>query len=271
MAIKMITTDIDGTLLTNAKKITTHTKKALQMARQQGVYVVLCSGRPLVGMREYLTELGLNQADDYAITFNGGQAQRVTETMPLFSKMLTTEDFIKLDQLSHQLGVRGQAVTPDGNIYVTTPDVSPVSVMDSYFTKMPLHVRENAMTAGIFDLAKYMWADEASILTSAISKLPTDIQESYYCVHGEEWFFEFMHPRATKGNTMLDLAAKLGIKPAEVMAVGDQNNDLTMIKAAGLGVAMGNANPLVKENAQVVTTDNEHEGLATAVEKYVLN
>jgi Predicted hydrolases of the HAD superfamily len=54
------------------------------------------------------------------------------------------------------------------------------------------------------------------------------------------------------------------------MAAGDQNNDLTMISAAGLGVAMGNANPLVKKEAQVVTTDNEHDGLAVAVEKYAL-
>lgn len=270
MAIKMITTDIDGTLLNNNKQITTHTKEILQAARRQGVYIVLCSGRPLVGVEQYLAELGLDSADDYVITFNGAQVQRSTCSGSLISNLLTGKDFQVLDKLAHDLGVRGQAVTPDGNIYVTTPDVSPVSVMDSYFTKMPLHVRPNATSAGISCLAKYMWADAPQILTEALVSLPEKIRDKYYSVHSEEWFFEFMHPLASKGQAMVELAAKLKIKPSEIMAAGDQNNDLTMISAAGLGVAMGNANPLVKKEAQVVTTDNEHDGLAVAVEKYAL-
>lgn len=270
MAIKMITTDIDGTLLNNNKQISTHTKEVLQEARRQGIYVVLCSGRPLVGVQEYLSELGLTGNDDYVITFNGAQVQHGTGDRPLIANLLTGQDFCLLDELAHKLGVRGQAVTPDGNIYLTTPDISPVTVMDSYFTKMLLHVRPAALPTEVSHLAKYMWADVPKVLDQAIDNLPQKVRDKYYCVHSEEWFFEFMHPLATKGQAMVELAGKLKIMPSEVMAVGDQDNDLTMIETAGLGVAMGNANSTVKQEAQVVTEDNEHDGLAVAVEKYVL-
>ncbi len=73
MAIKLIATDIDGTLVNDERKITSFTRKVLKQARAKGVYVVLCTGRPVSGIQNYIEQLELNTTDDFAITFNGAQ------------------------------------------------------------------------------------------------------------------------------------------------------------------------------------------------------
>ena len=81
---------------------------------------------------------------------------------------------------------------------------------------------------------------------------------------------ELSAPGVTKGRGLMALAAHLGLTPGQVMAVGDSGNDLTMVQMAGLGVAMANATPDVLAAADVVTGDNNHDGVAQAIEKYVL-
>lgn len=78
-------------------------------------------------------------------------------------------------------------------------------------------------------------------------------------------------PGVTKGRGLLALAAELGLDRRQVMACGDSGNDLEMIRAAGLGVAMGNASPDVLAAADVITLDNNHDGVAAAIETYVLH
>ena len=81
---------------------------------------------------------------------------------------------------------------------------------------------------------------------------------------------ELNAPGISKGRGLMALAERLGLALDEVMAVGDSGNDLTMLEAAGLGVAMGNATEEIKQAADVITADNNHDGVAEAIEKYVL-
>ena len=81
---------------------------------------------------------------------------------------------------------------------------------------------------------------------------------------------ELSAPGVTKGRGLMALAEHLGLTPDQVMAVGDSGNDLTMVQLAGLGVAMGNATREVLAAADAVTADNDHDGVAEAIEKYVL-
>ena len=79
-----------------------------------------------------------------------------------------------------------------------------------------------------------------------------------------------MHPKAHKGAAVLELGKHLGLTKEQIMVLGDENNDLTMFELAGFGVAMGNANDQIKDLASAVTTDNNHDGVGVALEKYVL-
>ena len=85
------------------------------------------------------------------------------------------------------------------------------------------------------------------------------------------YFLEILDKRVTKGTGVKSLADALGIKAEEVMAIGDQENDIAMIEYAGVGVAMDNAIPAVKEAANFITKSNLEDGVAYAIEKYVLN
>ena len=265
----MIATDIDGTLVNDNKEISPKTLAALKAARKKGVFVVLCTGRPVSGVKPYLEQLGLTQDENYVITYNGALATNIASGQVVVSNTLDYSDFTKLDTLSHELNVHGQAIQPSSDLYVTTPDISYYTVLDSFYTKMPLHYRPQAQIPTEFPMAKYMWADEPAAINQALPNLPTAIKEDYYTVRSEGWFFEFMHKDAHKGKTTLELANKLGIKPHEILTAGDQQNDLTLIQA-GFGVAMGNAIPEIKDLAQYVTADNNHDGLGLAVEKFVL-
>lgn len=269
MTIKLIATDIDGTLVKDNKEISEYTINTLKKAHANGVHIVLCTGRPVSGVQNYLTQLGLTSANDYVITYNGAQVQKVGNNEVLISNTLDYTDFLTLDNLSHQLNIHGQAILPSSDMYVTTPDISYYSVLDSFYTKMPLHYRLQNEIPHTFKPAKYMWADEPHILQRATTGLSPAIKNKYYTVRSEKWFFEFMHPDATKGNATLKLAKMLGIDVSEILTAGDQENDLTLIKT-GLGVAMGNAIPKIKSSAQYITDDNNHDGLAKAIEKFVL-
>jgi len=115
-----------------------------------------------------------------------------------------------------------------------------------------------------------MMIDEPAILDAAIARLPQTFRDKYTTVKSSPFYFEILNKEASKGAAVANLAQHLGIKQEEIMAIGDNENDLSMIEYAGLGVAMGNAVPLIKEAANVVTATNDEHGVAEAIKKFVL-
>ena len=269
MAIKLVASDIDNTLLTTDKKLTARTIAAVQAAKERGIHVVLCTGRPLTGVLPLLNQLGLTTDSDYVITLNGAQVQRATGEQ-LFASTIPLTEYRQLVPYFAKLGVNMHMVTLNSGVYVHQPDIGYYTVFDTYHTKMHLHVVPLKQLPANIQIAKYMMADEPAKIDAVTQQLPSTITDHFYCVRSERFFYELLNKQATKGNAVMALAHRLGITPAEVMTLGDENNDLTMIAQAGWGVAMGNANSQVKAVAQAVTADNNHDGVAQAIEKYVL-
>ena len=117
---------------------------------------------------------------------------------------------------------------------------------------------------------KAVIAYHQEVLDPKILAIPSAIREKYEVIKTRNNLLEFMPKGITKAYGIELLARDLGITIDEVMAIGDEENDLPMIRYAGLGVAMANAVPLIKEAADVVTDSNEADGVATVIEKYVL-
>ena len=115
-----------------------------------------------------------------------------------------------------------------------------------------------------------MMIDEPEILGPAMEKLPKEVYEKYTVVRSTPFFLEFLNKEVNKGVGVELLAKHLGIKREEVMTFGDAGNDLHMIEYAGLGVAMANAFDEVKEAANYITDTNENDGVAKAIEKFIL-
>ena len=116
-----------------------------------------------------------------------------------------------------------------------------------------------------------MMIDEPAILDDAITRIPDEVREKYTVMKSSPYFLEILDKRVNKGTGVKSLAEVLGIEPDEIMALGDQENDIAMIAFAGVGVAMDNAIPAVKAAADFVTKSNLEDGVAYAIEKFVLN
>ena len=269
MAIKLITIDIDDTLVNTAKQVTPRVKAALQEATGQGVKGVLTTGRPLPGVQEYLDELGLNHQDDqYAITYNGGVVQ-TTNGEEFGGKELAYSDYLRLREVADELGAYLQVETIDA-AYTSAKEINYWASRENFLIKMPLIIKPVDEMDPNDHYVKFMFIGDEADIDSWRDALPADVKEAYYIVKSTPQHLEFMHKDATKGSGLLTLAAKLGIDRSETMALGDQQNDVTMIEAAGLGVAMGNAVPEVKAVADVETTTQNADGVGVAVEKWVL-
>lgn len=269
MTIKMIAIDIDGTLLNEKNELAPATIAAVQAATAQGIKVVLCTGRPLTGVQPYLDALKLSGDDQYAITYNGSVSQTVSGKM-MTNHSLSYNDFIDLEALARKLQVHFQIETPDF-IYTPNKDISAYTIAESMLVKMLIRYRAVGEISRDLTISKAMFVDHKDIIDRVNAEIPQEFRDRFYVVQSTPFFVEIMNKQASKGNTLGELATKLGFSADEVMAIGDQGNDLTMIDYAGLGVAMGNAIDEIKEAAQVTTLTNVEDGVAAAIHKYVLD
>ncbi|EOT44067.1 MULTISPECIES: sugar-phosphatase [Enterococcus] len=269
MSIKLVAIDIDGTLLNSASQLTTGVKEALQKAKEKGVYIVLCTGRPLPGVKEYLNTLDLLSADDYVITYNGSLVQNVATQQTVFSANLTKSDYLKVNYMAQKLGVHLHVSGVDA-IFTANRNISPYTVHESALVHMPIKYRtSDEMVHNDYDMIKMMMIDEPEILDHAITQLPLDFKEQYTIVKSAPFYLEILHKGANKGIALAKLAEHLNIKQAEVMAIGDNENDMAMLEYAGIGVAMQNAVEKTKAVADYVTTaSNDEDGVKEAIEKF---
>lgn len=270
MTIKLVTIDMDGTLLNTSHKIAPEVKKTIQKAVAKGVHIVLCTGRPIKGVTEQLAELELYNETDYVITYNGSLIQKTKSGEVISRHGLSYEDFLEIEVMARRVGSHLHSID-EHNIYTPNRDISPYSVHESFLVKMPLKYRTPEEITPDISMIKMMMIDEPAILDEVIKKIPDSFKEKYSTVKSSPFYYEIMNKEVSKGFAVEKLAQHLGYTKEEVMAIGDNENDLTMIEYAGIGVAMGNAIPVVKAAADVEVADNDHHGVAEAIKKYILD
>ena len=273
MAIKMVAIDIDGTLINDKREITPRTVAAIKKASQQGVKIVLCTGRPMTGVTAYLKQLGLNDRDDeYVVSFNGGLAQ-TTSGQVMVDESMAFDDYADWENYCLKESVHSQLETRD-YIYTTNQDISKYTVYESDLVDMPIRYRSLDEMARIRDqyvIAKAMMVDEKDVIDRALANLPEELASRFSIVRSEDFYLEFMRKGVSKGQALDMLCKELGVAASEVMALGNAQNDNSMLEFAGHGVAMGNSIPETLAVADDVTADNNHDGVAAAIDKYVFN
>ncbi|APZ04999.1 sugar-phosphatase [Kosakonia cowanii] len=270
MAIKLIAIDMDGTLLLPDHTISPAVKNAIAAARERGINVVLTTGRPYAGVHSYMKELHMEREGDYCITYNGALVQNASDGSTVAQTTLSYDDYRYLEQLSREVGSHFHALDRN-TLYTANRDISPYTVHESFVATIPLVFCEAEKMDPQTQFLKVMMIDEPTILDQAITRIPQEVKEKYTVLKSAPYFLEILHKSVTKGTGVKALADVLNIKPEEIMAIGDQENDIAMIEFAGVGVAMENAIPSVKEAADFVTKTNLEDGVAYAIEKFALN
>lgn len=265
---KIIALDMDGTLLNSQKQITPRTKEAITKARQQGIRVVLATGRPLEGIVNQLKELNIQSNDDYVLFYNGSIVQNVGTGEVIHQDIITGKDAKDIYHIAQKLGV---------NTHAFSQKLGLITPKNSRYTEVEATINGIGITEMDFDtleddhpIIKSMIIDEPEKLSAAIAQLPAEFHERFTIVQSSPYFLEFLNPNSNKGVGLKAIADHLNIPASEVISMGDAGNDLHMLHYAGLGVAMGNAMEETKAAADVITLSNDEDGVAVAIEKYAL-
>lgn len=263
---KLIAIDMDGTLLKEDKTISKETLKAIKRAREKGIRVVLASGRPLEGIRPYLEKLDLVKRDEYVLSYNGALVQNILTGEIVTGNTLKGIDYKKLYEESKERKVNIHAFTKQGCI---TPKLSIYTEIEGSVNNIPITVTPVEAIGNEEPVMKVMLVDEEKKLDRAIEELPKELYDKYTILRSAPIFLEFLHKESNKGEGVKALAELLGLKPSEVICIGDAGNDLHMIEYAGLGVAMGNGSEEIKAVADYITKSNEEDGVAHVINKFI--
>lgn len=267
--IKLIAIDLDGTLLTDAKTISDTNKEILAKAKARGVKIVICTGRPLIAIKDYLAELNLLDADDYSITFNGGLIQ--TNTGEILGKTAMDLADVKhihqlLEKIDLPMDVLSDALCFQLETSADHPSIYPtMNKALTYVSKTIEALKEDAL------YNKVVSAVDVDYLDQQMALIPAEEYERFEIFKTRPNLLEFMPKGVTKAFGLSVLGEHLGIAANEMMALGDEANDLSMINYAGMGVAMENATDGVKTAANFVTRTNQADGVAHAIQKFVFD
>ncbi|HGD1690511.1 TPA: Cof-type HAD-IIB family hydrolase [Streptococcus agalactiae] len=268
--IKILALDLDGTLFTTDKKVSEENKVALKAAREKGIKVVITTGRPLKAIGNLLEDLELVSDEDYSITFNGGLVQQNTGKI-LAKTAMTRQEVEDIHEELYQVGLP-KDILSEGTVYsiankghhsqyhLANPLLEFIEVDD--LEQVPKDVVYNKIVSVI----------DATYLDQQIAKLPDRLKVDYEMFKSRDIILELM-PKGVHKAVGLELLTKhLGLDSSQVMAMGDEANDLSMLEWAGLGVAMANGIPEAKAIAKATTIcNNDESGVAEAIGKYILS
>jgi len=265
MNYKLIAMDLDGTLNNDEKRITDKTRQALMDAQNQGIRLALASARPSPGLYKERDILRLQDHDGILMSYNGGRIVSAATGQVLFE---TAMDMEVTRQVLRQL--ERLPVTPildDGRQFYVTSKTG---------YKVDYECRNNNMTCTeVANLADFLPFAPIKILMSVLpeslgavqTQIAAFLPPQLSVVQTAPFYLEIIPRTINKGQGILNVCAALNIRPEEVMAFGDAANDIPMLRAAGMGVAMGNAADAVKAAADYVTASNNDDGIAAALEQ----
>lgn len=270
MKYRLVAIDMDGTLLNSENHVTDRTREALNKAMEKGVYIILSTGRILKSALYYSDELGLNNP---MITCNGAiivdedknvvfEKSIEKEVVSKIMDILDSEDIYyhfydkekfyskeKVEEILRFYNESGSTFTVDMNTFDNKDEVLSDEDISTY---------------------KFIFIDDDR---EKLNNLRSELDKMEGVETSSSWInnIEAMASGVSKGNAIGIMCDRLGVSLDEVIAIGDGENDLSMLTKAGLGVAMGNASEFVKSHADCVTDTNDQDGVAKVIEKYILD
>lgn len=266
---KLIALDLDGTLVRKNQTVSPHTQEVLRRVQEQGVKVVIASGRPTYGTAPIADLLHVGDYGGYLMSFNGGAIYDWATKEMLYSKMLDSSVLPYLYECSKQHGFHIMTYV-GSNIIAEVADNSYIQ-FTSMRNKMPVRVVPNFLAEVTSPLAKCMIVGDPEPLHQLELEMVPHLKGKAEAYRSEPFFLEIVPQGIEKAKGLATLLEKIGMKREELMAFGDGYNDISMLQFAGMGVAMGNAAEEIRKAADFVTRSNEDDGIAYAIEKLIFN
>lgn len=265
---KVLVLDIDGTLTNSQKEISPATKRGILETLKRGHKVILASGRPTPGMRRYEKELELEKYGGYLLSFNGG---RIVECR---SGEIVYQRTLPLNIIPGLYGFAGKnqcgLLTYFGDRIISAFEPDEYVKLESRINGMEIKVVDNFKEYVDFDINKCLLTAppvRAEALEQELAAKYGDILSIY---RSEPFFIEVMPKNVDKAASLDRMLETVGMTRENAICCGDGFNDISMIKYAGVGVAMGNAQPAVKDAADFITGTNDEDGLVQVMDEFIL-
>lgn len=267
--IELVAIDVDGTLIDESRQIRPRVRKSIEDVRDLGVKIVIATGRPLSGIEDILEDLNFYQENEYIIVFNGALAREVLTNRTLVDYSLNMDDYLALAELARTYKIHYQGVMEDRYL-VSEKDLGKYNAKESYYMNMPLSYRDFQELDPTWKIKKFMFVDHQEKIEGLIPKLPQWIYKKHHVSRSEDVYLEVVHREASKGHALDRILKELNIDPKKAMAIGDNGNDIEMLELVGTAVAMENGKSGIKDVADYITSSNEEDGVAEALENFIL-
>lgn len=271
--MKILFTDLDGTLLTDDKRISPANYDALMRALYAGHKVVITTGRPLKSAIVQARKLGLDGPGCLIIAYNGAVVYDCGSAQVVYELPLPLEVLYPLVEECNRRGIYVQTYD-DTDVVVEPRNAGPVADRYCGLIDMSWHTVEDIRR----DVTK---APPKALVIDFAGREKTGPLEQWIrehlgdraeCFFSSKYYLEVVHKGMDKGQAVLAMCERLGVRVSDAVAVGDEENDVSMIAAAGVGVCMANGIPAAKAAADYVTVrDNNHDGMVEVVEKFILS
>lgn len=290
MTIKLIATDMDGTLLRSDNTISSKTKHMLIAAQKQGIKLVLASGRSYRKLMQYANELEMPKYGGYLIEVNGTAVYDLKNQKRTRYHELKKADAIKIFDALKPLEVEIMGLGDDCLYDYIPKSLIPLKQEYRQIHQLP---DDYPWTAGAFQIVfdnrigypnqfmiengeefpeslnKIAAIHESSVLMTKLEAIKAALQDDFWLGLTSPAYLEIMEKGVTKGNALEKLCKQLQIDLADVIVFGDGENDIDMLERAGTAVVMENALPPVKAYADVICASNENDGIADTLMKYL--
>ena len=265
MAIKLIASDMDDTLLNSKTKLSERNAAAIRKAIDAGIVFLIATGRMYVSVKPYADALGL---DVPLVTYNGALVKGSKSGNVYYEHPLKLETALELLAYCKEKGYYIQSYQGDELWVKEATEFSAEYTRISGIPATPVGERLYHPETAPYKLLAMTKPEE-------FQKVWEDIQRQFagkvVVTSSRDNFLELMEPGVNKWNAVKAVAEFYGIKPEEIMCIGDSNNDLSMIENAGIGVAVANAKPAVRTAAKLVTVSNDEDGVAQVIEQVLLS
>lgn len=264
--IKLIISDLDGTLLNEEKLVSDATKQAIEACKNKGIYFGIATGRPLEPSLELVQEWGINDLCDFVLAMNGAE---------LFDcKKKEKTCFFQIEP-SVVKGIMDHFSNMKVRFYIFEDNTRYVNYSDEETKKDAATYRENEVQADLYALCTHPFTKVS------VECDPKDIEQ--IVEHGKQFkgghctgyksaphLYEYVDSRVNKSYGIQQLCNKIGITMENVITFGDTSNDIDMLRDAGISVCMSNGTSDAKEVADVITLSNKDDGVAYYLNTYIL-
>lgn len=266
MEKKVLVLDIDGTLTNSKKEITAATREAIWDCMERGHQVILASGRPTAGMRRYEQELELERYGGYLLSFNGAKVFNCRTGEVIFQRLLSLTLLPGLYRFAKENGCG--LITYLGDEVISAFPTDKYVEIEARINGLPIREVNHFLEFVDFDINKCLMTAEPEKAAILVEELQHKYGEVASIYRSEPYFIEIMPHNVDKAASLDRMIGSIGMKQEDTVCCGDGFNDISMIRYAGVGVAMGNAQAPVKEAADYITASNDEDGLVEVIDKF---